>query len=166
MMHLVLEKKALLEAIELAQDLIEKNKDLHFHLLCLHFLELRCAAKCPEALESAQTRLVALFGDVPKYVEKLQVKATIQLLTCDFEDPELPQIYIFPALNTANRTCKRYTPMERLLQQVTVARQYLTQEYGKDAFPPFSLEDSLKGLRSQQDDSEVCQEKDMLNIGI
>lgn len=45
MMHLVLEKKALLEAIELAQDLIEKNKDLHFHLLCLHFLELRCAAK-------------------------------------------------------------------------------------------------------------------------
>lgn len=46
MIHFILEKKAL-KAVELteqlAQDLLEKNKDLHFDLLCLHFVELVCA---------------------------------------------------------------------------------------------------------------------------
>lgn len=45
--HFILERKAL-KAIELteqlAQGLLEKNKDLHFDLLCLHFVELVCAA--------------------------------------------------------------------------------------------------------------------------
>ena len=44
--HFILERKAL-KAFELteqlAQDLLEKNKDLQFDLLCLHFVELICA---------------------------------------------------------------------------------------------------------------------------
>lgn len=47
-MHCILEKKAL-KAVELTeqlgQDLLEKNKDLHFDLLCLHFVELVCDGK-------------------------------------------------------------------------------------------------------------------------
>lgn len=48
-MRFVLEKKAL-KAVELTeqqlgQELLEKNNDLHFDLLCLHFVELICDAK-------------------------------------------------------------------------------------------------------------------------
>ena len=46
--HSALEGNAL-EAIELtgqiAPDLLEKNKDLHFDLLSLHFVELVCSRK-------------------------------------------------------------------------------------------------------------------------
>ncbi|KAH0905742.1 hypothetical protein HID58_037569, partial [Brassica napus] len=86
--------------------------------------------------------------------------AIMGLLDCDYEDPH-PQTssilrlasseYSQLVADTLNRAIlehakpPRYTPMERLLQQVTVARQYLTEEYGKDVFPPFSLKDCLKG---------------------
>ncbi|KAJ0244968.1 Uncharacterized protein HA466_0184780 [Hirschfeldia incana] len=154
--RLVMEKKAL-KAIkvteQIGQGLLEKNKDLHFDLLCLHFVELICAAKCKEALEFAQTKL-APFGNVQKYVEKLQ---DIMALLA-YEEPEKSPMFhlvsseyrqqVADHLNRAlleHGNHPSYTPMERLLQQVTVARQYLTEENGKDAFPPFSLKDSLKG---------------------
>ncbi|CAN8311415.1 unnamed protein product [Cochlearia groenlandica] len=154
--HCVLERKVL-KAVELteqlAQDLLEKNKDLHFDLLCLHFVELISTGKCTEALEFAQKSL-APFGKVQKYVEKLE--DVMALLA--YEDPEkspmfhlLSYDYRQQVADNLNRTIlehanhPRYTPMERLIQQVIVARQYLTEENGKDAFPPFSLKDSLKG---------------------
>ncbi|CAG7900196.1 hypothetical protein BRARA_H02975 [Brassica rapa] len=155
-MHCILEKKAL-KAVELTeqlgQDLLEKNKDLHFDLLCLHFVELICDGKSKEALEFAKTSL-APFGMVQKYVGKLE--DAIALLA--YEDPEKsPMFYLLSSeyrqqvADDLNRTLLEhanhpsYTPMERLLQQVTVARQYLTEENGKDAFPPFSLKDYVKG---------------------
>ncbi|KAF2617015.1 hypothetical protein F2Q68_00038383, partial [Brassica cretica] len=155
-MHCILEKKAL-KAVELTeqlgQDLLEKNKDLHFDLLCLHFVELVCDGKSKEALEFAKTSL-APFGMVQKYVGKLE--DAIALLA--YEDPEKsPMFYLLSSeyrqqvADNLNRTLLEhanqpsYTPMERLLQQVTVARQYLTEENGKDAFPPFSLKDYVKG---------------------
>ncbi|CAH8308977.1 unnamed protein product [Eruca vesicaria subsp. sativa] len=156
-MRFVLEKKAL-EAIELteqlAQDLLDKNKDLHFDLLCLHFVEMVSAGKkCKEAIEFAQTRL-APFVKVQQHIEKLQ---DIMALLA-YEDPEKSPMFhlvsseyrqqVADNLNRAileHANHPGYTPMERLLQQVTVARQCLTEENGKDAFPPFSLKDSLKG---------------------
>ncbi|MBA0641945.1 hypothetical protein Goklo_026417 [Gossypium klotzschianum] len=64
-----------LKAIELteqlATNLLEKNKDLHFDLLSLHFVELVCSRKCTEALEFAQMKLTP-FGKEQKYVEKLE----------------------------------------------------------------------------------------------
>ncbi|XP_013637667.1 PREDICTED: uncharacterized protein LOC106343083 [Brassica oleracea var. oleracea] len=74
-MDLLLEKNSL-EAIELTEQLsLGLLGEEHFHLLCLRFLELVCAPKCsPEALEFARTTL-APFGNVPKYVEKIQVKS-------------------------------------------------------------------------------------------
>ncbi|KAK8621906.1 hypothetical protein V6N13_097534 [Hibiscus sabdariffa] len=56
---------------ELAINLLEKNKDLHFDLLSLHFVELVCSRKCTEALEFAKMKLTP-FGKEQKYVEKLQ----------------------------------------------------------------------------------------------
>jgi hypothetical protein len=77
--HFILERKAL-KAFELteqlAQDLLEKNKDLQFDLLCLHFVELICAGNCTEALKFGKTRL-APFGKVKKYVEKLEVSLNL-----------------------------------------------------------------------------------------
>ncbi|CAD5311877.1 unnamed protein product [Arabidopsis thaliana] len=154
--HFILERKAL-KAFELteqlAQDLLEKNKDLQFDLLCLHFVELICAGNCTEALKFGKTRL-APFGKVKKYVEKLE--DVMALLA--YEDPEkspmfhlLSSEYRQQVADNLNRTILEhtnhpsYTPMERIIQQVTVVRQYLTEENGKDAFPPFSLKDSLKG---------------------
>ncbi|KAJ0026053.1 hypothetical protein Pint_09037 [Pistacia integerrima] len=73
-LHFALEGNAL-KAVELteelADDLLEKNKDLHFDLLSLHFVELVISRKCTEALEFAQTKLTP-FGKVQKYVEKLE----------------------------------------------------------------------------------------------
>ncbi|CAL8099410.1 unnamed protein product [Prunus armeniaca] len=72
--HCAVEGNAL-KAIELteqlAPDLLEKNKELHFDLLSLHFVELVCSKKCTEALEFAQNQLTP-FGKVEKYVSKLE----------------------------------------------------------------------------------------------
>ncbi|MQM09490.1 hypothetical protein Taro_042360 [Colocasia esculenta] len=72
--HFALEGNAL-KAIELteqlAPNLLEQNKDLHFDLLSLHFVELIRAQKCTEALEFAQ-RMLTPFGRLQKYVEKLE----------------------------------------------------------------------------------------------
>ncbi|CAA7026463.1 unnamed protein product [Microthlaspi erraticum] len=154
--HFVLERKALM-AVELTeqlgQDLLEKNKDLHFDLLCLHFVDQVCAGKGEEALEFAKKRL-APFGLEKKYVEKLEDAVTLLA----YNDPETsPMFYLLSSdhrqqvADNLNRAILEHanqpscTPMERLIQQVTVARQYLTEENGKDTFPPFSLKDSLKG---------------------
>ncbi|XP_023645256.1 uncharacterized protein LOC17898455 [Capsella rubella] len=154
--HFILERKAM-KAIELteqlAQDLLEKNKDLHFDLLCLHFVERVCAGNTREALDFARTRLTP-FGEVQNYVGKLE--DAMALLA--YEDPGTsPMFHLLSpehrqqVADNLNRTILEhtnqpsYTPMERIIQQATVVRQYLTEENGKDAFPPFSLKDSLKG---------------------
>ncbi|KAK4753453.1 hypothetical protein SAY87_022251 [Trapa incisa] len=56
---------------ELSRDLLEKNTDLHFELLSLHYVDLVRSRKCTEALEFAQSKL-APFGKVEKYVKKLE----------------------------------------------------------------------------------------------
>ncbi|KAH8509517.1 hypothetical protein H0E87_011320 [Populus deltoides] len=82
----VLEGNAL-KAIELTEqvacDLLENNKDLHFDLLSLHFVELVCAKKCTEALEFAQNTLMP-FGKEQKLLEKLE--DFLSLLA--YEEPE------------------------------------------------------------------------------
>ncbi|KAI8013438.1 hypothetical protein ACSBR2_000290 [Camellia fascicularis] len=145
-----------LKAIELteqfAPDLLDKNQDLHFDLLSLHFVELVCSRKCTEALEFAQTKLTP-FGKVQKYVEKLE--DFMALLA--YEEPEKSPMFhllsldyrqhVADSLNRAilaNANLPSYSAMERLIQQTTVVRQCLNQETGKDGLLPFSVKDFLK----------------------
>ncbi|XP_010271531.1 PREDICTED: glucose-induced degradation protein 8 homolog isoform X1 [Nelumbo nucifera] len=140
--HFALEGNAL-KAIELteqlAHDLLEQNKDLHFDLLSLHFVELVCSRKCTEALEFAQTKLTP-FGKVHKYVEKLE--DFMALLA--YEEPEkspmfhlLSMEYRQQVADSLNRAIlayanqPSYSAMERLVQQTAVVRQSLHQEFGK-----------------------------------
>ncbi|XP_058074922.1 uncharacterized protein LOC131223505 isoform X2 [Magnolia sinica] len=148
--HFALEGNAL-KAIELteelAHDLLVKNKDLHFDLLSLHFVELVCSRKCTEALEFAQTKLTP-FGNVDKYVKKLE--ELMALLA--YEEPEKSPMFhllsmeyrqsVADNLNRAilaHANLPSHSSMERLIQQTTVVRQCLHQELGKDGPPPFSL---------------------------
>ncbi|XP_052200705.1 uncharacterized protein LOC127807111 isoform X1 [Diospyros lotus] len=153
--HFALDGNAM-KAIELteqlAPDLLDKDKDLHFDLLSLHFVELISSRKCTEALEFAQTKLTP-FGKVQKYVEKLQdVMALVA-----FEEPEKSPMFhllsldyrqrVADSLNRAilgNANLPSYSVMERLIQQMTTVRQCLNQDLGKDGFLPFSLKDFLK----------------------
>ncbi|PIA55924.1 hypothetical protein AQUCO_00700323v1 [Aquilegia coerulea] len=147
--HFALEGNAL-KAIELteqlAHNLLEENKDLHFDLLSLHFVELVCSKKCTEALEFAQNKLTP-FGKVHKYVEKLE--DFMALLA--YEEPEkspmfhlLSQEYRQHVADSLNRAIlahanqPSYSAMERLIQQTTVVRQCLHQEVSKEG-PSFSL---------------------------
>ncbi|KAG5613388.1 hypothetical protein H5410_024669 [Solanum commersonii] len=137
--HLALEG-SVLKAIELteqfAPDLLEKNKDLHFDLLSLHFVGLVCSRKCIEALEFAQAKL-APFGKVQKYVEKLE--DFMALLA--YNEPEKSPMFhllsleygqqVADSLNRAmlaNSNLPSYSAVERLMQQTTVVRQCLSQE--------------------------------------
>jgi hypothetical protein len=65
-----------LKAVELtnllAVDLLPTNKDVHFELLTLHFVELVRAKDCAGALEFAQKELRD-FSEQEHYREKLQV---------------------------------------------------------------------------------------------
>ncbi|KAG8503084.1 hypothetical protein CXB51_000913 [Gossypium anomalum] len=132
-----------LKAIELteqlATNLLEKNKDLHFDLLSLHFVELVCSRKCTEALEFAQMKLTP-FGKEQKYVEKLE--DFMALLA--YEEPEKSPMFhllsleyrqhVAESLNRAilaHGNHPTYTAMERLIQQTTVVRQCLNQEHAK-----------------------------------
>uniref|UniRef100_A0A2N9IC76 CTLH domain-containing protein n=1 Tax=Fagus sylvatica TaxID=28930 RepID=A0A2N9IC76_FAGSY len=145
-----------LKAIELtnqlAHDLLEKNEDLHFDLLSIHFGELVRSRKCTEALEFAQTKLTP-FGKVQKYVGQLEDFMTLLA----YEEPDKsPRFHLLglefrqkvaESLNRAileHMKLPSYTAMERLIQQTTVVRQCLSQELGKDALPSFSLKDFLE----------------------
>lgn len=145
-----------LKAIELtnqlAPELLQENKDLHFDLLSLHFVELVRKRKCTEALVFAQNELTA-FGKQDRYVEKLE--DCMALLA--YEEPEKsPMFYLLSmdyrqsvadSLNRAilaHANLPSYTSMERLIQQTTVVRQWLHQELGKDGPPLFSLPAFLK----------------------
>eukprot|EP00258_Populus_trichocarpa_P035072 XP_024451091.1 glucose-induced degradation protein 8 homolog isoform X2 [Populus trichocarpa] len=146
-----------LKAVELTEqvagDLLENNKDLHFDLLSLHFADLVCAKKCTEALEFAQKKLTP-FGKEKKYVEKLE--DFMALLA--YEEPEKSPVFhllgleyrqhVADKLNRAilaHTNLPSYTAIERLIQQTTVVRQSLNQDHGKDGIPLFSLKDFLKG---------------------
>nr|CAD1828018.1 unnamed protein product [Ananas comosus var. bracteatus] len=148
--HFALEGNAL-EAIELTQqlapNLLEANMDLHFDLLSLHFIDLVRSRKCKEALEFGQKSLTP-FGKVQKYVTKLE--EFIALLA--YEEPERSPMFqllspeyrqnIADSLNRAilaHAKLPAYSSLEKLIQQITVVREYLQQELGKDAPPPFSL---------------------------
>ncbi|XP_019414974.1 PREDICTED: glucose-induced degradation protein 8 homolog [Lupinus angustifolius] len=153
--HCALEGNAL-KAIELteklAPDILNKNKDLEFDLLSLHFVELARCKKCTEALEFAQTKL-SPFGKEQKYMEKLQ--DFMALLA--YKEPEKSPVFhllssefrqqVTDSLNRAilaHLNLPSYAAMERLIQQATVVRQCLTQEPGKDGPPPFSLKDFIR----------------------
>ncbi|KAK7291220.1 hypothetical protein RIF29_06182 [Crotalaria pallida] len=152
--HLVLEGNAL-KAIELteqlAQDILQNNKDLLFDLLSLHFVELNCSRKCTEALEFAQTKL-SPFATEKKYMDKLE--DFMPLLA--YPEPEKSPMFHLLSLeyrqqvaDSLNRTIlahfnlPSYTAMEKLIQQATVVRQCLSQEAGKEGPPPFSLKEFL-----------------------
>lgn len=153
--HFAMEGNAL-KAIEMtnqvAHDLLEKNEDLRFDLLSIHFGELVRSRRCTEALEFAMTKL-APFGKVHKYIGKLE--DFMGLLA--YEEPEKsPMVHLLSldyrqqvadCLNRAilaHMNLPSYTAMERLIQQTTVVRQCLSQELGKDGLPPFVLKDFLK----------------------
>lgn len=137
-----------LKAIELteqlAPSLLEKNKDLHFDLLGLHFVELVRTRKCTEALEFAQQMLTP-FGKLQRYVEKLE--DFMALLA--YEEPEKSPMFHLLSLDyrqnvaeTLNRAIlahanlPSHSLMERLLQQATLVRQHLHQELGKVSHIP------------------------------
>ncbi|KAJ6931439.1 hypothetical protein NC652_014820 [Populus alba x Populus x berolinensis] len=139
----VLEGNAL-KAIELTEqvacDLLENNKDLHFDLLSLHFVELVSAKKCTEALEFAQNKLMP-FGKEQKLLEKLE--DFLSLLA--YEEPEKSPMFhllgseyrqhVADKLNRAilaHRNLPSYTAVERLIQQTIVVRQSLNQDHGKN----------------------------------
>ncbi|KAI3435118.1 CTLH domain-containing protein [Psidium guajava] len=135
---------------ELAPDLLEKNSDLHFDLLTLHFVKLVCSRRCTEALEFAQSKL-APFGK--EYVGKLE--DFMALLA--YEEPEKSPMFhllsldyrqlVADSLNRAilaHANQPSYSTLERLIKQMMVVRQLLSQEHGKDTFLPFSLRDFLK----------------------
>lgn len=137
---------------ELAPGLLEENKDLHFDLLSLHFVELVCLRKCTEALEFAQKKLTP-FGQVQKYVKKLE--DFMALLA--YEEPEKSPMFEYLSLDYRRAVADKlnrvilahtkqpsYSSLERLIQQTTVVRQHLNQEPSKDGLPPFSLEDFIK----------------------
>ncbi|XP_050159422.1 uncharacterized protein LOC126632930 [Malus sylvestris] len=137
---------------ELAPELLEKNKDLHFGLLSLHFVELVCAKKCTEALEFAQNKL-APFGKVDKYVTKLE--DLMALLA--YDEPEKSPVFhllsldhrqeVADSLNQAilgHSNLPDYSALERLIQQTTVVRQCMIEDNVKNGNPPFSLEDFIK----------------------
>ncbi|GLT57973.1 hypothetical protein SLA2020_309030 [Shorea laevis] len=136
---------------ELAPDLLEKDKDLHFDLLGLHFVELVCSRKCSEAIEFACSKL-SPFGNVQKFVRKLEECMALVA----YEEPEKSPVFhllslehrqqVAESLNRAilaHANLPSYTAMERLIQQTTVVRQCLDQELSKDGPPPFSLKDFL-----------------------
>uniref|UniRef100_A0A1D1ZLR3 Protein C20orf11 n=1 Tax=Anthurium amnicola TaxID=1678845 RepID=A0A1D1ZLR3_9ARAE len=146
--HFTLEGNAL-KAIELTEQLtptlLEQNKDLHFDLLSLHFVELVRSRKCNEALEFAQSMLTP-FGKLQKFVEKLE--DFMALLA--YEEPEKSPMFHLLSLEhrqnvaeilnraiLANANLPSYSLMERLVQQTTVVRQYLHQEIDKERRFPF-----------------------------
>ncbi|XP_052108992.1 uncharacterized protein LOC107460105 [Arachis duranensis] len=153
--HFALEGNAL-KAIELtdqmAQEILQNNKDLHFDLLSLHFVELICSRKCSEALEFAQTKL-SPFGKEKKYMEKLEDLMALlaykdpekspmfHLLSLEYRQQVPPPLFF---LFLQHLNLPSYTAMERLIQQTTVVRQCLNQEAGKDGPTPFSFKDFLK----------------------
>lgn len=137
---------------ELAPDLLENNKDLHFDLLSLRFAELVSSRKCTEALEFAQKRLTP-FGKVKKYMEKLE--DFMALLA--YEEPEKSPMFHLVSLDyrqdkadklnraiLAHGNQPSYSSLERLIQQTTVVTQHLNQDHGKEGPPPFSLKDFIK----------------------
>ncbi|CAM8939650.1 unnamed protein product [Rhodiola kirilowii] len=137
---------------KLAPELLEKNKDLHFDLLILCFVELVCSRKSTEALEFALAKL-SPFSELQKYRSKLE--DSIALLA--YEEPQNSPMFhllspdhrqqVADSLNRAlleHNNQPGYSALERLLQQATLVRQYLTQELGTESYPPFSLTDQFK----------------------
>ncbi|XP_021758347.1 glucose-induced degradation protein 8 homolog isoform X1 [Chenopodium quinoa] len=145
-----------LKAIELtkevAPDLLEENTDLHFDLLSLHFVKLVCSGQCGEALRFAQENL-SPYGSVQKYVVKLE--EFLALLAYD-EPEKSPSFHLISLdyrqdiadkinraiLGTSHTKQPSYSSLERLIQQMTVVKQHLSQEPNKDG-PPFSLKDFI-----------------------
>ncbi|KAG6432072.1 hypothetical protein SASPL_103645 [Salvia splendens] len=132
--------KAIEMTEEFAPGLLEENKDLHFDLLSLHFVELVSSHKTQEALLFAQCQLTD-FGKEQKYVKKLE--DFMALLA--YDEPEKSPMFhlvssehrqnVAESLNRAilaHSKLPSYSAMERLIQQTTVVRQCLSQELGKE----------------------------------
>ncbi|XP_078435466.1 lisH and RanBPM domains containing protein isoform X2 [Wolffia australiana] len=144
--HFALEGNSL-KAVELTEQLVpnflEQNKDLHFDLLSLHFVELVRCRKYTEALEFAQKALTP-FGKIQRYVGKLE--DLMALLA--YEEPEKSPMFhllspehqqnVAEKLNQAilaHANLPSHSLMEKLVRQISVVRQCLQQELGKDSFP-------------------------------
>eukprot|EP00250_Pteridium_aquilinum_P005859 c15885_g1_i1 orf=254-901(+) len=137
---------------ELASDLLQNNEDVLFDLLTLHFVELIRSKKCTGALEFAQREFTA-YGKLDRYREKLQDVMTLLA----YEEPEKSPVYELLSMDHRQNVADKLnrivlahyklpssTSLERLLQQLTVARSCLNQDGGKDGWAPFSLSGFLK----------------------
>ncbi|KAL9263667.1 Glucose-induced degradation protein 8-like protein [Drosera capensis] len=145
-----------LEAIEwteqLAPDLFQKNKDLHFDLLGLHYVKLVCHRKTDEAVEFAQ-KVLTPFGMMESFLEKLE--DFMALLA--YEEPEKSPMFHLVGLDyrqqiadnlnqaiLAHASLPSRSSLERLIQQTLVVGQVLNQEQSKDGHPLLSLKDFIK----------------------
>ncbi|EPS61808.1 hypothetical protein M569_12982, partial [Genlisea aurea] len=137
---------------EYAPGLLEENKDLHFDILSLQFVEFVCTRKIEEALAFAQSKFTP-FGKDQKYVAKLE--DFMALLA--YEEPEKSPMFHLLSSDHRHQVAENlnrailahtkqpgYSAMERLIQQTTVVKQCLSQECFKDGNEPFSLKDFLK----------------------
>ncbi|GFP95159.1 probable GTP-binding protein obgc2 [Phtheirospermum japonicum] len=124
---------------EYAPGLLEQNEDLHFDLLGLRYVELVCSRKIEEAVAFAQSKLTPFDKD-QKYVQKIE--DFIALLA--YHEPDKSPVFhlvssehrqnVADSLNRAilaHSKLPSYSAMERVIQQTTVVRQYLSQEFGK-----------------------------------
>ncbi|XP_047257474.1 glucose-induced degradation protein 8-B homolog [Capsicum annuum] len=121
-------ERMILKVIELieqfAPGLLEKNKNLHFDLLSLHFVGLVCSRKCTEAMKFAQVKL-SPFGKVEKHLKKLE--DFIALLA--YNEPKKSPMFhllsleyreqVVDSLNRAileNSNLLNYSAVKRLMQ--------------------------------------------------
>ncbi|KAL9229173.1 hypothetical protein vseg_004669 [Gypsophila vaccaria] len=147
-----------LKAIELTQqlapDLLEKNDDLRFDLLGLHFVELICSRPSCEAVEFAKKQLRP-FSEVAE-AQKYMAKIEDHMALLAYDEPEkspmfhlLSPVYRQEVADKLNRAIlahgskPSYSSLERVIQQTTVVRQLLNQD-SKDGFSPFSLKDFIE----------------------
>ncbi|KAK9758318.1 hypothetical protein RND81_01G222600 [Saponaria officinalis] len=148
-----------LKAIELTQqlapDLLEKNDDLRFDLLGLHFVELICSRPSCEAVEFAKKQLRP-FSEVTE-AQKYMARIEDHMALLAYDEPEkspmfhlLSPVYRQDVADKLNRAIlahankPSYSSLERVIQQTTAVRQLLNQESGKDGFSPFSLKEFIE----------------------
>ncbi|RAL53114.1 unnamed protein product [Cuscuta campestris] len=145
--------KAIEQTEQLAPDILEKNMDLHFDLLGLHFVELVSSRKSNEALKFAQAKL-APFMKAQSFLQKLE--DFLSLLA--FDEPEKSPMFhllslehrqhVADSLNgaiLAHENQPRYSVLERLIQQTTMVRQCLSEDpASKEGSQAFSFKDFIK----------------------
>ncbi|XP_074273359.1 uncharacterized protein LOC141596973 [Silene latifolia] len=140
---------------QLAPDLLQKNDDLRFDLLGLHFVELVRSRPSCEAVEFAKKQLRP-FSEVTE-AQKFMGKIEDHMALLAYNEPEKSPMFRLLGLDYRHEIADKlnrailahfnkphYSSLERLIQQTTVVRQLLNQDSSKDGLPLFSLKDFVK----------------------